>query len=114
MLILRQPITFARWYEGGDPPQQLGHHSIERSVEKCSTWRIRCVRDAGNPVRDQRDANLLADGNHFELDEHLAQLLRRPIACGEATIADDSGRLMCPLGVQMVDGVLEHCRIAMI
>src|SRR5579859_623835 len=113
-LILLQPIAFACRDKGSDPPQQLGHHPIESPVEKCSTRRIRSVRYVGNHARDQRDANLLADGDHFQLYEHLAQLLRRPIHCGEAAIVDDSGWLMDPLEVEVVNGVFEHCRIAMI
>src|SRR5258706_9831483 len=114
MLVLMPSITFACWDEGSDPPQQLGHHPIKSPDEKYSTWRIRLVRYVGNHARDQRDANLLADGDHFHLDQHLAQLFRRPIPCGEAAIADDSGWLMSPLEVEGINGILEHRRIAMI
>ena len=57
----------------------------------------------------QRQRDLLAHVGYLQFRAGQPQVLGGPGAAREA-VGDEPGRLVVPLGVQVVQGVLEHCR----
>ena len=89
------------------------------AVLQAMTWFYQRVQPGGVVVAwledgvvlelgQQRQRDLLAHVGYLQFRAGQPQVLGGPDAAREA-VGDEPGRLVVPLGVQVVQGVLEHC-----
>ncbi len=99
--------------EGGGPPQEVVDQELEPGVQGREQLRRGRLGPHGLDHHRRQDVHGVAEGRHLELHRHQAQLLDGPGAT-DVPVAHEGHGLAVELRKEMVHGVLERGRVAVV